>query len=183
MQAQPAAAPPTAEPRYAAPPAGPDQVAPAERNWQQSRAGTHFGLGLGAAYLPINDGVSAAFVNAHVNFGMGKDDFRLTTGFGGVSGSSGGEDWSAQMLWVSPQYQVNLGKVYSISIGPLAGVYFYDGNDSYTTLIVGPTGSPAIFRFGSSNQMEIGLTAFVVRNFHEDNLTPGGYLAFTYLFL
>lgn len=179
---------PTPAPASPAPPPavttpGPDAVAPSAGDWQTARQGTHFGLGLGAAYLPINDGVSAGFVTLHVNFGLGRDDFRATFGLGTASGSSGGEDWSATMLFAAPQYQLNLGSVYSMSFGPLIGLYMYDGNDPYTTLILGPTASPAIFRFGSLKQMEIGLTAFAARNFHEDNVTPGGYLSFTYLFL
>jgi hypothetical protein len=161
----------------------PDAVTPAAGDWQTARQGTHFGLGLGAAYLPINEGVSAGFVTAHVNAGLGRDDFRLTVGFGGVSGTTGSEDWSAVTLFVAPLYQLNIGSVYSMSIGPLIGLYVYDGAESYTTLILGPTASPATFRFGSLRQMEIGLTAFAARNFHEDNVTPGGYVAFTYLFL
>jgi hypothetical protein len=81
------------------------------------------------------------------------------------------------------KYEVNLGSVYSMPLGPLVGLYIYDGAESYTTPILGSTASPAIFRFGALRQMEIGLSVFAVRNFHEDNVTPGGYASFTYLFL
>jgi hypothetical protein len=152
-------------------------------DWQTAREGTHFGLGLGAAYLPINDGISAGFLTLNLNVGLGQNDFRLTAGLGTVSGKTGSEEWTATTLFLAPQYQLNFGSVYSMSFGPLVGLYFYDGGETYTTPILGPTASPAIFRFGASRQMEIGLTVFAVRNFHEDNVTPGGYASFTYLFL
>ena len=161
---------------------GPDQSASGANDWQTARQGTHFGLGLGAAYLPVND-ITAGFVTVHLNVGLGRDDFRTTAGLGTVSGSSEYEDWTATTLFIAPQYQLNIGEVYSLSFGPLAGYFDYDGNDSYSTLILGPTASPAIFRIGSMKQMELGLTVFVVRNFHEDEVNPGGYVAFTYLFL
>lgn len=174
---------PASQSGVAAASGAPVDTGPAESDWQTARDGVHFGLGLGAAYLPINDGISAGFLTLNLNVGLGKNDFRLTAGLGGVSGKTGSEEWTATTLFLAPQYQVNLGPVYSMSFGPLVGLYIYDGAESYTTPIVGPTASPAIFRFGGEKQMEIGLTAFAVRNFHEDNVTPGGYASFTYLFL
>jgi hypothetical protein len=132
--------------------------------------------------LPVND-ITAGFVTAHLNAGLGRDDFRLTAGFGYVSGTTGSEDWTASVLFLAPTYQLNVGSTYSLAFGPLIGRYSYDGAKSYNTLILGPTASPVILRFGGKRQMELGLTVFVVRNFHEDNVNPGGYIAFNYLFL
>lgn len=175
---------PASQSSVAAASGNPSAPAPvAESDWQSARQGAHFGLGLGAAYLPIDDGISAGFITLNLNVGLGQNDFRLTAGLGTVSGTTGSEDWTATTLFLAPQYQLNIGSVYSMSFGPLVGLYIYDGAESYTTPIVGPTASPAIFRFGASRQMEIGLTVFAVRNFHEDNVTPGGYASFTYLFL
>lgn len=157
---------PGAQPVYQGtppPPEGPpDEQPPAEVNaapdWRSERKGFHWSVGAGGMVDPGFSGTGST----------------LTFNVAGFAGAAGALRWGfgwldiaaelmpmgyfkgntkAFFLGFNPQLRINFAKFFSLGVGLYSAVVMSPGVD----FCVGPSLSPAIFRFGSAGEHEVRL--------------------------
>jgi len=144
------------------------------------RQGLHIGFTAGGAYIP-NVGASAVMASLDFNIGWLRLDHRVSPTL--YYSTQSNERTMGSGLAFQEGFHFN--SRYSISFGSMITLHhgeFNDGN-SYTTLGLGLTASPATVRLGAKRNMEISLNVLLLREFEYDTANAGGFFAFSFLSL
>jgi len=145
--------PPQAQPPEEAPPVETTQPVP---DWRTERKGFHWSIGAGGMVDPglTGSGGSAVFNPAGFVAGAGS----LRWGFGwldlvGELMPMGYFKGNTKALFVglNPQLRINFARFFSLGVGLYSAVVMSPGVD----FCIGPSFSPAIFRFGPSGEHEV----------------------------
>lgn len=131
---------------------------------------------VGAAALPSTD-LSVMVAQGGVNFATERTDVRLT---GVLYSATGDNDSSGFGLALEQRW--HFGERYSPGLGVLLASHTisHDSSDDESTAMIGILATPVMFRLGERKAWEVGLTAFAMREFAYDTVTPGFYLSAGY---
>ncbi len=144
--------PPGEEP---APPVEASQPAP---DWRTERAGFHWSIGAGGMVDPGLGGSGSAATFNPAGFVGGAGSLRWGFGWLDIAAElmpMGYFKGSTKALFIgaNPQLRINFARFFSLGVGLYGAVVMSPGVD----FCVGPSFSPAIFRFGQSGEHEVRL--------------------------
>jgi hypothetical protein len=145
------------------------------------RRGVHVGVGVGGAYLPLDDGTKAATVRAFVNVGHKRAEDR----FGVIAYHASSPNQSTTGAVIAIEDRIYIGDTYAFGGGFAFGYHdaHRDDGDGGTTRVVGGMIAPFTLKLGQKRNIELALEAIIFRQIDLETQTYGAFVSVTYLAL